>query len=392
MLEDITIIEGESVRAIKWLSDAHKYDLSLHALGQGLDSFIVLNPWVENSAYHYIDTVPKTDQCIIWNYQGHWVAKHFNQDWTPKKGYTLIELEQTQVMWNQNPAFDATLKFKNDPISKFTVDPWDSQYKLTWYVNEDYNPTDDKVWAITATPVGRSVAGIKDMGYLTPVIPEKLDVIFISYDEPNAEENWQRVLEKAPWAKRVAGVTGILEAHKAAAKLARTYMFYVVDGDAWLTDDWEFDFQPSIFNRDCVYVWRSENPVNRLIYGYGGVKLFPTNLLKKTRHWGTDLTTSINNKFKIIDQISNITRFNTSEYATWRSSFRECVKLAISGVQESKEKLESWLKPKANADYAEWSRIAAEQAIAFVNTGNDVNLINDYDWMNQQFINNYSNT
>ena len=29
---------------------------------------------------------------------------------------------------------------------------------------------------------------------------------------------------------------------------------------------------------ECCPVWRSKNPVNELVYGYGGVKLLPTKL------------------------------------------------------------------------------------------------------------------
>ena len=35
------------------------------------------------------------------------------------------------------------------------------------------------------------------------------DIIFISFDEPNADENWKLLKEIAPHAKRVHGVKGI---------------------------------------------------------------------------------------------------------------------------------------------------------------------------------------
>ena len=31
------------------------------------------------------------------------------------------------------------------------------------------------------------------------------DVVYISYDEPNAEKNWADLKSKCPWAKRVHG-------------------------------------------------------------------------------------------------------------------------------------------------------------------------------------------
>ena len=35
-----------------------------------------------------------------------------------------------------------------------------------------------------------------------------LDFVFISYKEPNCEENYADLLNKVPWAKRVHGVKG----------------------------------------------------------------------------------------------------------------------------------------------------------------------------------------
>ena len=99
------------------------------------------------------------------------------------------------------------------------------------------------------------------------------DIIFISYQEPNAEANWKALKERFPMAKRVHGVKGIHQAHIQAANKSFTKMFYVVDGDAEIVDDFNFDHKVSEWDLDCVHVWRSRNPINNLEYGYGGVKL-----------------------------------------------------------------------------------------------------------------------
>jgi hypothetical protein len=104
------------------------------------------------------------------------------------------------------------------------------------------------------------------------------DIVFISYNEPNADENFAKLVEKFPRAKRVHGVKGIHQAHIAAAKLVDTCMLWVVDGDAVIEKDFNFDHEVSTYEKDIVHVWRSKNPVNDLVYGYGGVKLLPTEL------------------------------------------------------------------------------------------------------------------
>ena len=49
-----------------------------------------------------------------------------------------------------------------------------------------------------------------------------LDFVFISFNEPNKEQNWADLKSKVPWAKRVDGVVGFDSAHKAAAEKAET--------------------------------------------------------------------------------------------------------------------------------------------------------------------------
>jgi hypothetical protein len=71
------------------------------------------------------------------------------------------------------------------------------------------------------------------------------DIVFISYNEPNADENFAKLIERFPRAKRVHGVKGIHQAHIAAAKLSTTPMFWVVDGDAIVEDNFKFKIYKS---------------------------------------------------------------------------------------------------------------------------------------------------
>ena len=47
-------------------------------------------------------------------------------------------------------------------------------------------------------------------------------------------------------------------------------MFWIVDGDAVIEDDFNFDYVAE--DNRAVHVWRSKI-INDLVYGYGGVKL-----------------------------------------------------------------------------------------------------------------------
>jgi len=99
-----------------------------------------------------------------------------------------------------------------------------------------------------------------------------LDFVYISYAEPNKEENWADLLSKVPWAKRVDGVKGFDNAHKAAAEVAETDFFISVDGDNIIDEsfllqtlDWEKT------NKKAVHRWRAKNNINGLVYGNGGL-------------------------------------------------------------------------------------------------------------------------
>jgi hypothetical protein len=352
----------------------------------------------------------------------------------------------------------------NPDIPKLDFDfnpkiPWyELRYEHVWYLDEKFNPTDERVWAIKLKLVDGNVKPVKDMGYISPKIiynvelpnieytiddhipyydlsyehvwmvnkkltvnnediwaakitPHEpkgtkivgnvkfnltapLDVVFISYNEPNAETNWKKVLTKAPYAKRVDNITGIVAAHKQAASIVKTDMFYVVDGDAELVDDWDFNFQPNIFDRDCVHVWRSINPINGLKYGYGGVKLFPTNLVLAADENNTDMTTSLSKKFRLMTKISNTTSFNSDEFSSWRSAFRECAKLSSRIVnrqlsRETEKRLDIWCTVGEDKPFGKYTIAGAIAGRKFgeenVDNAKVLQLINNFEWIRTKF-------
>jgi hypothetical protein len=216
------------------------------------------------------------------------------------------------------------------------------------------------------------------------------DIVFISYGETYAEDNWNLLKSRFPTAKRVDGVKGIHQAHIKAAKKCFTKMFWVVDADAQLIDDFNFDYEVDDYNLETVHVWRSINPINDLIYGYGGVKLLPRKLTINMDTSKADMTTSISTQFKAIEQISNITAFNTDEFSTWRSAFRECAKLSSKSIQgqideETEARLTVWTT-KSHGNYSEYALRGAWAGLEFgLSNGNDIQLINDFDWLYERF-------
>lgn len=226
--------------------------------------------------------------------------------------------------------------------------------------------------------------------------PKPYDVVFISYEEPNADENYKRLLKKVPNAKRIHGVKGIHQAHIEAAKQCDTEMVWIVDGDAQIVDDFNFDYQVARWDHETVHVWRSKNPVNDLVYGYGGVKLFPRKLTINMDTTKPDMTTSISSKFKQVEAISNITAFNTDPFNTWKSAFRECVKLASRVIdrqeeEETAERLFMWKLIGEERAFGPYAIAGAKQGEAYGsehrNNKDALKKINDFVWLKEQFNN-----
>jgi hypothetical protein len=220
------------------------------------------------------------------------------------------------------------------------------------------------------------------------------DIVFISNNEANSNENWQILSSRFLLAKRINGITGIHNAHIAAAKASFTKMFWVVDGDARVLDEFNFDYVVPEYDLDCVHIFHSVNPVNDLVYGYGAVKLLPRRLTLNIDTSSLDMTLSINNKIKVIDQISNITNFNTDKFSTWRSAFREVVKLTINVINksdndESLKRLSSWCNVGDDKPYGNYAIKGAKEgkAYALVNFENTakLKLINDFEWLKERF-------
>ena len=222
------------------------------------------------------------------------------------------------------------------------------------------------------------------------------DIVFISYHEPNAEENFNDLYTRyntvgvfGDRVKRVKDVKGIHNAHVEAAKLANTSYFYVVDGDAKVVQD--FKFAHTAEETDVVHVYRSSNPINNLTYGYGGIKLLPTTLTLNMDTTTNDMTTSISDKFKVMNEVSNITAFNTDAFSTWKSAFRECAKLSSKTIKgqkndETEKRLHIWTTIGGDVPFGKYAIAGAIAGRDFgLSSQSDLQLINNFDWLKEQF-------
>ena len=162
-----------------------------------------------------------------------------------------------------------------------------------------------------------------------------LDFIYISYTEPNKEQNWADLKNKVPWAKRVDGVVGFDSAHKAAADIAETDFFISVDGDNIIDEkfllqtlDW------SKTDKKAVHRWRANNNINGLVYGNGGlvgwdketVKEMKTHENAETEENQLDFCWGV--PHENLHNCYSKTVINASEQQAFVAGYREGVKMS----------------------------------------------------------------
>lgn len=164
-----------------------------------------------------------------------------------------------------------------------------------------------------------------------------LDTIYLSYDEPNYEENWALISSEIPWAKHVHGVKGSDNAHKAAAEASETERFILIDGDN--IPDWNFfsetlELDESTHNK--VFRWKARNIINGLAYGNGGLSSWTKTFVKNMKtHENSNGDTETCVEFCFhpdywpMHNVYSTTYPNGSPKHAWRAGFREGVKLCL---------------------------------------------------------------
>lgn len=236
------------------------------------------------------------------------------------------------------------------------------------------------------------------------------DVVYLSYDEPNAEQNYADLLTKIPWAKRVHGVDGSDSAHKACARLAETERVVIVDGDNII--------RPELINQtvefydeadmNCVISWGARNVINGLIYGNGGVKCWPTELVLNMRthenaeqdntKTQVDFCWDIN--YVQMDKCMSDVYNNGSAHQAWRAGFREGVKMSLlEGSKPTKDRpfdrqvhwknlhrLLIWMTVGADVPNGYYAMLGARQGCYKTNcTDWDFTNVRDFKYLNKLY-------
>jgi len=224
----------------------------------------------------------------------------------------------------------------------------------------------------------------------------ELDIIYLSYDEPNAEENYADLLTKVPWAKRVHGVEGSDAAHKECARISDTSRFVTVDGDNTIKQEFinqVLDFDEHTDLENSVISWCGLNTINGLMYGNGGLKCWPKEFVLNMKTHEAAETDKAQVDFcwelNYIQQNSwySFVHNNKTPQQAWRAGFREGVKMALDqGVKVSKEeflkghwknlhRLWIWLMVGQDVPNGIWAIYGAREGLSMT-------MLSDWDYVN----------
>lgn len=229
------------------------------------------------------------------------------------------------------------------------------------------------------------------------------DIIFLSYDEPNAEKNYADLCNKVPWAKRVHGVKGSDAAHKACADLSDTENFVTVDADNIIDPKFlevELDLEKMNLNSSYVFSWCGKVHVNGLMYGNGGLKLWPKEFVKNMKtHENSDPTDTrgkvefcFDDKYIQLNESYSESFTNATPFQAWRAGFREGVKMSLNQGDKTKDihsiwwqnyqRLLIWASVGADVDNGLWSIIGAREGCYKTNcTDWDYSNVRDFEWL-----------
>jgi hypothetical protein len=201
-----------------------------------------------------------------------------------------------------------------------------------------------------------------------------LDIVFISNGEPDSER-WYTALAESigidshTRLKRVENVDGRIAAYQAAARASETEWFFAVFAKLEVKRDFDWAWRPDYFQEAKHYIFHALNPVNGLVYGHQAMIAYNKRLVLETNKSGLDFT--LTQAHQVVPIISGTAHYNINPWMTWRTAFREVLKLKQFQEQnpsiENEGRLNSWLSKGNSVENGTWSIRGAHDAVDYYN-------------------------
>jgi hypothetical protein len=217
-----------------------------------------------------------------------------------------------------------------------------------------------------------------------------MDIVFLSNGETGADENYDHLVKTVQGLPnrvvRVDGVKGRVQAYHAAAEASNTPWMFTVFAKLKVSNKFDWNWQPDRLQVPKHYVFHAKNPVNGLVYGHQAMIAYNKKLTLANKGKGLDFT--MDDEHEVLEINSGSANFNTDEWSTWRTSFREALKLRANDDQVSKDRLDIWLTV-GMGKFNEYSMEGAQHAVEYYKEVNGdfdkLKLSYDWEWLKEQF-------
>jgi hypothetical protein len=226
---------------------------------------------------------------------------------------------------------------------------------------------------------------------------QPLDIVFLSNGETGADENYEHLLKVTKGLHnrvvRVDGVNGRVQAYHAAAEASNTPWMFTVFAKLKVNQKFDFSWQPDRLQIPKHYIFNATNPVNGLVYGHQAMIAYNKKIV--LGNLGTGLDFTLDNEHEVVEMHSGIAMYNTDEYSTWRTSFRESLKLKATIVNNPNDtasinRLMAW-STKGEGNFGEYSIKGALDAIEYYDEVNGdmdkLKLSYEWAWLKSKFNN-----
>ena len=219
---------------------------------------------------------------------------------------------------------------------------------------------------------------------------QPMNIVFLSNGEIGADDNYEHLLNVTKGLPnrvvRVDGVQGRVQAYHAAAEASNTPWMFTVFAKLKVSNKFDWNWQPDRLQLPKHYVFHASNPVNGLDYGHMAMIAYNKKLTLANKGKGLDFT--LDDEHEVLELNSGIANFNTDAWSTWRTSFRESLKLRAENSEISRTRLEIWLTV-GMGKFNEYSTDGAQHAVDYFEEVNGdfdkLKLSYDWPWLHAYF-------
>lgn len=234
----------------------------------------------------------------------------------------------------------------------------------------------------------------------------ELDVFFLSYDEPLADEHFaqlQRVSPRPP--KRVHGVKGLQSAYETAARNSATGRFLTIDADSFVEDDTAFRVAVDDGGvENLVFAFLARNHVNGLVYGNGSVKCWPKRVFDglRTHEHAPAGQPRIDFHhvlpYRWLPETASVNCFATDRFQAFRGGYREALKLtvgrggsstgprqALQLAERTRYRISTWISVGMDMEHGGWAIYGARRGLIdyWLDESLRIERLSDFDYFNE---------